>query len=1473
MMPGSFHRERHAIVKSVLAVLLVLMTGVSAADQDFTIQDSNSNPLFDVDGDSGNVKIPDGNLTLGDNSNITNFFDQNACGSSEAVKQVYPNGTYVCTKIPEDTGTENLSQTLSAGNVANQSLTVEAVGSPVKAVELGSSDGRISARQFYTFDRGSLAGVDQTPDKSAGSNGQVNSALIEEDGDFRLKINGSSPSTFNPEKKVNFSELNLLERGGSVSFEVEVVSSGTSIREVLLIDPDGEEVFGIQYRPSNDEIITSPGATKISDSVIGESIDTKITYLRNGSVNVSVQSPSLGTQSRIIPAAEINLDGDETLQASYTQLNTFGSEAGYILDDIAAPTNLEVSRGLNLTNDTLYGLSRLENFFDQNACGPSEAVKQVYPNGTYVCTKIPEDTGTENLSQTLSEGNKASTNIDLNGNNITNTNTITFSNNTQLGVKLDTGTARTDSFRQCGSQPKSLQIDSRRKFVLRGAGGGSGGLGAAAGGQGGAINVSYKPSGTETIDIYVGCRGGDGVFAEGGAGGAGRNSGGDGSAPARSSLGGNGAGGGGGSTAVVGPDGLIAIAGGGGGGGITDDGGRGGGGGAPGGTGGTGAEDGSGSRTEGGDGGDGGSNPGQDGQEAAAQGTILGQGTGNSGDGAVKVLRGTQTINGRTVVTSDDAGNIDLKGNLNLNANQINNIGGLQNCGNNEFINGNGDCTADSFESNTDTQDLSMNDNTITLDRGGQITIAEGSAFGAVKLGSDSTASGRGAVALGRGSGASRGGAIALGRSSGASFFRAVAIGESSEATVSNAMALGPSSEAFALDAVALGHSSTASADGAVALGPDSEARFGDEAVALGHSSEAFGSDAMALGPDSEAFGSDAVALGNSSTASAEKAVAIGSFANAPNPREATFGALDTDSAGNSNRLDVNVTGNLTVHQNTDLKGNLRLNNNINMSGNRITNLSDPTNPQDAATKNYVDTTSNADDSVNNGELDNLFSGSGILTRTGSGTYTTTTDNVQDGDTDDTNELQDLENVRSRDNTLNGAIDFNAQSNANPPTSAIKDTGYVELVNQEDQDIPNNNQFTLFSDHSEGLQYNDNNGNDRIIASQNYVNQNDDFEANTDNQNINSFTASGDTVSLNLENGGSASATINDNTIADNQDLSSTADVSGTNDRIEIAGGSNTVIDDDFEANTDNQNINSFTGSGDTVSLNLENGGSASATIDDDTIADDQGLSDVLSNGNSASTDINLNNAAFTIDGGASNGGVGIRSQVGALYLNGDLGIFANGQFGAQSTDCNGDEFIAGDGSCNQDSFEADTTIADNQDIQASATGDTINLNIDNGNGASATIDDDVIPDNQDLEDVRSRDNKVSGGIDFGSNGDISSLNNLNVNSINSNKGSDPVDLDQGIDMDGSNIIDDNDNTVNVNDNLDVSSQLSVGSTPCSGNQFINGNGNCETDSFEADTTIADNQGIDDVLSQDNTATNQLDMSSGTLVVPTGDVY
>ncbi|MEF8880781.1 MAG: hypothetical protein V5A72_03050 [Candidatus Nanohaloarchaea archaeon] len=80
------------------------------------------------------------------------------------------------------------------------------------------------------------------------------------------------------------------------------------------------------------------------------------------------------------------------------------------------------------------------------------------------------------------------------------------------------------------------------------------------------------------------------------------------------------------------------------------------------------------------------------------------------------------------------------------------------------------------------------------------------------------------------------------------------------------------------------------------------------------------------------------------------------------------------------------------------------------------------------------------------------------------------------------------------------AIIFGAASNAAPPTGAIKDVGYVSLENQEDQDLPTDSQYTLFADHSEGLQYNDNNHNDYVIASKTWVNSND--ANNHDDQNL-----------------------------------------------------------------------------------------------------------------------------------------------------------------------------------------------------------------------------------------------------------------------------------------------------------------------------------------------------------------------------------
>ena len=107
---------------------------------------------------------------------------------------------------------------------------------------------------------------------------------------------------------------------------------------------------------------------------------------------------------------------------------------------------------------------------------------------------------------------------------------------------------------------------------------------------------------------------------------------------------------------------------------------------------------------------------------------------------------------------------------------------------------------------------------------------------------------------------------------------------------------------------------------------------------AFGLHSEANSYGALAIGADGDgdnqgasASGVNSTAIGTDSSASAEGALGIGNSANAPNSYEATFGNLQ------GQELDVNVTGNLTVHGSggLDMKGNDINNvNNLEVEGN-----------------------------------------------------------------------------------------------------------------------------------------------------------------------------------------------------------------------------------------------------------------------------------------------------------------------------------------------------------------------------------------------------------------------------------------------------------------------------------------------------------------------------------------------------------
>ncbi|WP_414836480.1 beta strand repeat-containing protein [Candidatus Nanohalococcus occultus] len=83
---------------------------------------------------------------------------------------------------------------------------------------------------------------------------------------------------------------------------------------------------------------------------------------------------------------------------------------------------------------------------------------------------------------------------------------------------------------------------------------------------------------------------------------------------------------------------------------------------------------------------------------------------------------------------NNNGGNVNVRSNLDMYGNNINNIGGLQNCGANEFVNGNGNCEVDTDTDTTvaDDQDLSVGadpagggETTIDIDNGNSATFTD----------------------------------------------------------------------------------------------------------------------------------------------------------------------------------------------------------------------------------------------------------------------------------------------------------------------------------------------------------------------------------------------------------------------------------------------------------------------------------------------------------------------------------------------------------------------------------------------------------------------------------------------------------------------------------------------------------------------------------------------------------------------------
>ncbi len=264
-------------------------------------------------------------LDMGGN-NITNFFNQAQCGGDSVVQQVYPNGSYECTPVDTLSGAENLSETLSAGNIANRSI---------------------------IFSQGILLGNSQTSSStpSGVAVGKNSSVSSDDPGRAATAVGSDTNATGRASTAV-----------GQSSGAIENYSTA----------------YG-GYSNATDEFASSFG--------YGSEASAK------GSVAIGPKAQSVNPYQTTIG----------NLRNQRQDLNVTG--------------NLSIAgSNIRFTGQQ----SNLTNFFNPDQCGADQAIKKIFPNGSYICLDVVAVSGDENLSETLEQGNEAGEyNINLDNNNLT----------------------------------------------------------------------------------------------------------------------------------------------------------------------------------------------------------------------------------------------------------------------------------------------------------------------------------------------------------------------------------------------------------------------------------------------------------------------------------------------------------------------------------------------------------------------------------------------------------------------------------------------------------------------------------------------------------------------------------------------------------------------------------------------------------------------------------------------------------------------------------------------------------------------------------------------------------------------------------------------------------------------------------------------------------------------------------------------
>lgn len=415
------------------------------------------------------------------------YYFENQCNNNEVVDGIHPNGTLKCSDVVQEAvETETLSETLEAGNTANQTIdmksnTVENIGSGLTNF---TSSGQIDMGSNLLMNNYGIDNANNIKfyDRSGDSNSFVitesasnphlflkyggDNLLRFEDGngvsseinDFKLGTSGSGNDNISLYDEANNQDIVRAKEGGNV-----VIPNGN-------LDLNSNQLLGVgSTQCADNEFLDGNGECEaISD--VGASDDQNLSEVlvqgntANQTINMdgneiksvgklNITNTSSGTQIATFQENGINFKQPLSVESSGplsvangieltdTDSNTIDSystfylktSSGYDSDIVLEPTgNVNVDANLSVLGDVDFAQGQLQNV------GSTECAADEFIDGDGKCTSVTDagasTTDDQNLSEVLVQGNVANTSIDMSDDSIDDIATIDGGGNS---IKVD----------------------------------------------------------------------------------------------------------------------------------------------------------------------------------------------------------------------------------------------------------------------------------------------------------------------------------------------------------------------------------------------------------------------------------------------------------------------------------------------------------------------------------------------------------------------------------------------------------------------------------------------------------------------------------------------------------------------------------------------------------------------------------------------------------------------------------------------------------------------------------------------------------------------------------------------------------------------------------------------------------------------------------------------------------------------------